>query len=183
MEIDIGPKIRDLRKKHALSIKALAEITELSTGLISQIERDLVIPSVVVLFKIAKALDVSIGYFFDEAEPFAASLVVRKNERKRIVIGRSNALYELLTPDLNRQIEFLRIVLKGGESSMDELVSHEGEECGIVIQGKMMVKFKDAEYVLEEGDSIAYECTRPHIYVNVGEGECVSIWAMTPPSF
>jgi transcriptional regulator with XRE-family HTH domain len=183
MEIDIGPKIRDLRKKHNLSIKSLAEITDLSTGLISQIERDLVIPSVVVLFKIAKALDVSIGYFFDEDEAYVASPVVRKAERKKIVIDKSNALYELLTPDLNRQIEFLRIVLKGGDSNMDELVSHAGEECGIVLQGTLKIKFKDAEYILEEGDSIAFDCSKPHRYINIGKGECVSIWAMTPPSF
>lgn len=46
-----------------------------------------------------------------------------------------------------------------------------------------MVKTKDKEYILEEGDSIYLDSTIPHRYINIGEEECISIWAMTPPSF
>lgn len=182
MDIDIGSKVKALRKKRKLSIAKLSEMSELSTGLISQIERNLVVPSVVALWKIAKSLDVNIGYFFEEnsEEP---SPIVRKNERKKLVIDHSHGVYELLTPDLNRKIEFLYITLCGGESSQDQLIAHDGEECGIVIKGKMMVKTENNEYILEEGDSIAFDSTIPHRYINIGEGECVSVWAMTPPSF
>ena len=39
------------------------------------------------------------------------------------------------------------------------------------------------EYILEAGDSIYFNSTIPHKYVNIGEEPCVSIWAMTPPDF
>lgn len=182
MDIDIGSKIRRIRKNRRLSIAELAKKSETSTGMISQIERNMVMPSVTTLYKIAKTLDVSIGYFFDE-ESKEVSPLVKKDDRKKLVIDEAHGIYELLTADLERRIEFLSITLVKGESKMNELLSHTGEECGIVIKGKMMVKLGDKEYIMEEGDSIGFDSSIPHRYINIGEEECVSIWAMTPPTF
>ncbi len=183
MDIDIGKKIRDLRTRSGLSIKELAASAEVSTGLVSQVERDLVMPSVTVLYRIAKALSVNVGYFFDEEAVVRSNPVVRKNERKRLVIDGTNGIYELLSPDTHQNIEFLYIVLKAGEPSNVDLMSHEGEECGYVLKGHLLVKVGADEYYLGEGDSISFDSTIPHRYVNIGDRECVSIWAMTPPSF
>ena len=64
INIDVGLKIRNLRKSKNLSIANLSEYTGLSAGLISQIERNKVVPSIKVMWKIAKELNVNIGYFF-----------------------------------------------------------------------------------------------------------------------
>lgn len=183
MDIDIGQKIRDLRNKSGLSIKELAAKAEVSTGLISQIERNLVVPSVTVLYRVAKSLSVSVGYFFDEEAVIRSNPVVRKNERKRLVIDGSGGIYELLSPDSHQNIEFLYIMLKAGELSNSEMISHEGEECGYVLKGHLLVKVGSEEYYLGEGDSISFDSTIPHRYINIGDRECISIWAMTPPSF
>lgn len=183
MNIDIGKKIRELRKEKNMNISVLAEIAGVSPGLISQIERNIVTPSIVSLWKIAQGLDVSVGYFFDEEVKSTVSPVVKRNDRKRISASNNHALYELLSADLNRKIEFLYITIKAGDSSTKDLVTHEGEECGIVIKGRLLVKMEDEEYLLEEGDSIYFDSTIPHRYVNVGDETCESIWAMTPPSF
>ncbi len=183
MNIDVGSKIRELRKEKGWSIATLAADAQLSTGLISQIERNMVVPSVMALWKIAQTLNVSIGYFFDEEEPHMVNPVVKANNRKRITTDDSDAIYELLTPDLNRKIEFLRIILNRDEASTEDLIGHVGEECGIVIKGRLAVIFENVEYILEEGDSISFDSTKPHKYVNIGDTESISIWAMTPPSF
>ena len=47
MEFAIGSRLKELRKTKGMSISELAERSGVSTGLISQIERDLVVPSVV----------------------------------------------------------------------------------------------------------------------------------------
>ena len=183
MDINIGKKIKELRKKQKMSIAELASKADLSSGLISQIERNLVTPSITSLWKIAQSLQVSIGYFFDEDVKYITNPVVRRNERKRIIVSNNNAIYELLSQDLNRKIEFLYITIKPGDCSSKDFVTHEGEECGIVIKGRLMVKMIDREYILEEGDSIYFDSTIPHRYVNIGDEVCESIWAMTPPSF
>jgi len=179
----LGGKIRELRTKKGMSIAQVAELAQLSTGLISQIERDLVGPSVHSLWKISQALGVSIGYFFNEKPEIQKSPIVKKDRRRTIKLPDGNAIYELLTPDLDRKIEFIRIELKPGDANTEGLVCHEGEECGIVLQGKMLIKHGDKDHILEEGDSIYLDSTVPHRYINTGDELAVSIWAMTPPSF
>lgn len=183
IDINIGEKIKKLRKEKNMNIADLASMADLSTGLISQIERNLVTPSIVSLWKIAKSLDVSVGYFFEEETKKDISPVVKKNNRKRIIASNNNAIYELLSVDLNRSIEFLYITIKVGDYSSKDFVTHEGEECGLVIKGKLMVKMENEEHILEEGDSIYFDSTIPHRYINIGDEVCESIWAMTPPSF
>ena len=183
LDIDIGSKIRELRKNKNMSIADLAETSNLSVGIISQIERNLVTPSIVTFWKISQSLGVSVGFFFEDEEKTKASPVVKKESRNRIVVSNSNAIYELLSQDLNRKIEFLYITIKPGDVSSEEYVQHEGEECGIVIRGRLLVKTPDEEYILEEGDSIYFDSSLPHRYINDGNTVCESIWAMTPPSF
>ncbi|WP_353095838.1 cupin domain-containing protein [Tissierella praeacuta] len=183
IDINIGEKIKKLRKEKNMNISDLANKSELSTGLISQIERNLVTPSIVSLWKIAKSLDVSVGYFFEEENKKHISPVVKKSNRKRIIASNNNAIYELLSVDLNRSIEFLYITIKAGDHSSKDFVTHEGEECGLVIKGKLMVKMENEEHILEKGDSIYFDSTIPHRYINIGDEVCESIWAMTPPSF
>jgi len=183
LDIDIGLKIRKLRKSKNMSIAELAGNTNLSTGLISQIERDIIGTSVESLWKIAKALNVSIGYFFDEENEPVYDPIVKSTERKVIKTSQSNATYELLSHDLNGKIEFLYITLEPRDATREELISHEGEECGIVIKGRLLVRHGVNEHILEEGDSIYFNSAIPHRYINIGNEPCISIWAMTPPSF
>jgi len=179
--MEMGNIIRRLRRKQGISIEQLAEKTGLSTGLISQLERDITGPSVASLWKIAKALNVSINYFFEEFED--NNPIVRKSERKKIQLANSNITYELLCPNLQKAIEMLLVKIEPGECSTEDRISHEGEECGYVLQGTLKIKWGDKEYILEEGDSIYFDSTIPHRYVNCGDITAVSIWAMVPPSF
>ena len=64
-----------------------------------------------------------------------------------------------------------------------QVITHTGEECGFVLRGKMVVVLGDEEYELAEGDSIYFDSSIPHRFINRGEEKCVSIWAMTPPTF
>ena len=72
MELMIGGKLKQLRLDKKLSIAELSRLSDVSTGLISQIERDLVVPSVTSLWRLAKALDTNINYFFYEEARGAA---------------------------------------------------------------------------------------------------------------
>src|SRR6056297_2067352 len=182
MDVNIGNRVRVLRKSKNMSIAELSEMSGVSTGLISQIERELVVPSVVNLWKLAQTLDKNIGYFFDEGLK-ENDIIVRKDERKKLTINKSKGIYELLTPNLNNKIEFLMITIKSGDESNVDMLKHEGEECGLILKGTLTVKINDDEYIMNEGDSIYFSSEMPHRYLNKHEGDCVSVWAMTPPSF
>jgi len=185
MNIDIGKKIRELRKSKNFSIIDLSKESGLSTGLISQIERNMVVPSIKVMWKIANVLDVNIGYFFDEDdENIEEKIVVRKDHRRSINTNDSTKSYELLMPNLNnKSIEFILITLDKETKINKELVSHKGEECGYIIEGKMKIILENKEYILEKGDSFYFDSKIPHVYENYGDETCVLVCAMTPPSF
>ncbi|CCL33809.1 TPA: cupin domain-containing protein [Clostridioides difficile] len=184
MNIDVGSKIRSLRKSKNISISTLAKNSDLSTGLISQIERNMVVPSIVAMWKISKALDINIGYFFEEIGREDSDIIVKKNNRKKIVTNDSTKFYELLVPNLSgKKIEFILVTLDGHTQKNSEFVTHEGEECGYIIKGKMKITLGNKEYLLEEGDSFYFNSTIPHVYENYDDEVCISVWAMTPPSF
>ena len=179
--MELGEKIRSLRQKQKISIEQLSDMSGLSKGLISQIERDITGPSVASLWKISKALNVTMNYFFDEYDDF--NQVVHKNERKKLMMRKGSRVYELLSPNLKKQIEMLMIEINPNEKIEAELISHEGEECGVVIKGTLRVISGDKIYNLNEGDSIYLDSTIPHKYINMGDELSVSVWAMVPPSF
>src|SRR6056297_1524198 len=92
----VGNKIRKYRKSRNMTNAQLADKSDLSVGMISQIERDIIGLSVAALWKIAKALEVSVGDFFEENLD-KDRYVVRKDNRKQLQLANSSAIYELLT--------------------------------------------------------------------------------------
>ena len=183
MEFPIGTRLKDLRKSKGMSIAELSEKSNVSTGLISQIERNLVVPSVVNLYRIAQALDTDINYFFENGRSREAK-ITRRGDHKRMITDQGHGIYELFTSSRDGHIlDLVRVTLKGGEEYSHEMVTHEGEECGFVVKGIMTVLLDGREYRLYEGDSIYFRSTIPHKYLNNDLEDCVSVWAMTPTFF
>jgi len=111
-------------------------------------------------------------------------MVVRKEQRKIIQISNSNVRYQLLSPNLQGQIELLLVEIEPGTTHDPEgMISHVGEECGFVLEGELDVRLGIQEIHLNEGDSISFPSSTPHRFMNLGQKTCRSVWAMTPPSF
>jgi transcriptional regulator with XRE-family HTH domain len=179
----IGEELHRARLDLGLSLQKLAEASGISTGMISQIERGLANPSVNTVSKLASALGLQLGIFFEPKPPTPERRVVRKGERPRIGIPDPSFVYELLVPDLNRSLEFVWVESAPGATTESSPFQHEGEECGLVLQGTLEVHLGDEVYVLEAGDSIVLDCRIPHWYRNIGAERVLSVWAITPPSF
>ena len=178
---ELGKVIRKKRNKLNLSISQLAEKSGLSTGLISQVERGIVVPSIKNVVKIANALDTTIADFFDDGN--SVFLVQKPGERNIVYSDDGSKKYEFLAPIHDRKIEFVLITLKGATNEEGELLSHDGEEAGYVLKGSMILNLDGVKHVLTEGDSIYFSSQVPHMYESFDDEECVSIWAMTPPSW
>ena len=178
----IGKTIREFRLARNMSIKELSEKTNLTSSLISQVERDLISPSLNSLAKISSALKVPIVSFFTEATPKPCPVTRKKQRKKTTIFSSSHVIYQLLSPDPNNKIEFLLVEIEP-EQDENELVTHSGEECGYVIKGELEVRLGKDRYYLKEGDSIYFQSRIPHRFKNTGKEKVISIWAMTPPSF
>ena len=181
--LEIGSRLRRRRKEKGLSIATLAERSGVSTGLISQIERDMVSPTVVSIFRIAQALDTNISYFFSAPEEPSYTLL-HEGERRHILLAGGARDYELLTSSRpERALDMVRVTLRGGASFDRECVCHAGEECGYVLSGILTVLLDGQELELFPGDSIYYPSTSPHVYLHTHQEDCISIWSMTPKFF
>lgn len=184
----LGGHLRELRTSRGLTLEQVSERSDVSVGMLSQIERGLSNPSFLTLFKIARGLEVPVSRFFSGLG--SSSKVVRKHERKKLVSvingsrsGARELTYELLSPDLSGSLELLWIEY-GPEASTEAAdFSHEGEECGVVLEGRLQVHVADDVFLLEAGDSVYLESSVPHWFRNPDEETAVLVWAITPPSF
>jgi transcriptional regulator with XRE-family HTH domain len=189
--LEVGRKIRVRRLQAGLTLQRLARSVGVSQSLISQVERGLASPSITTLRRIAAALDVPIAALFlgdevasrGETDRMGKRLVVRRPERKRLHVPRSKIGYELLTPDLNRKIEFLWIQYEPGSVTHPAPMSHPGEEDALCLEGSVVVTIDGQDFVLNEGDSISFDSGRPHQVENRTDKRAVLISAITPPSF
>jgi transcriptional regulator with XRE-family HTH domain len=167
-EIRVGEKIKALRESKGLSLKEVADLTGFSTALLSQMENQLVSPSLGAMIKLANALGVKVGDFLGETqgEPFT---IVRKDERKSISRFASKEgvkygySYESLGYEKkNRHMEPFIVTLEPATVKTSKTSVHEGEEFIFVLEGEMEVILGNHTDVLYPGDSIYYDSTIPH---------------------
>jgi transcriptional regulator with XRE-family HTH domain len=177
----LGDKIRKIRISKGMNLATFAAEIGKTTSYLSQVERGLASPSIMALREISKTLNVPIFYFLvDDGKQRG---VVRKNERKVLQFPKSHLTFELLSPDLSKQIEMIRIQLEPGASTCTAPLPHQGEECTFVLEGKMEIQIGDEFFILEKGDTIYYIASIPHKITSIGEEDLVVISAITPSNF
>jgi transcriptional regulator with XRE-family HTH domain len=174
----IGERIRARRTELGLSLRDLAKKVDLTASFLSQVERDLVSPSIKSLRRIADALEVPVLFFLIEAGE--ANPVVRQNQRKKLTVPGSQSVIELLTPDLNRKIEMFITRVPPSERNIAQPLAQPTEECVLVLEGALLVRLNETEYLLEAGDSIYFEGSNLVSMVVSGDEPTVFVSAMTP---
>jgi transcriptional regulator with XRE-family HTH domain len=189
----LGALVRSRRRELGLTQAELAARIEKSPSYISALESGSVAPSLTTLRHIAAALDTVVGFFFEQpgnsgrAEPPSGGRlrVVHPATRKVLIDpARGNVRWELLSPDLQRQMEVVQMTMEPGASvGEEEWLIHAGEECGIVLSGALEVEFERETFALARGDSLYFPSTRPHRIRNTFDGPTTAIWIITPPSF
>lgn len=178
----LGTSIRRARKRRGLTLQQVAETSGLSISFISQVERDLVSPSVTSLQKISRALGLQIGGFFEERG--RSGRVVRAHERPRLIYPQRSEEEYLLTPVKSKKLQVLYYRLKPGATSGESPYSHESdEECGIVLRGELEVTVANEIYTLAAGDAITFDSHLPHAWRNASDEECEALWVVTPPGY
>lgn len=180
----LGERIRDLRKRRKMTLAQLADSAGLSTGYISQIERNLAYPSIPALVGIARSLGVTVQWFFAGASRVPQDehgYVVRRGNRLKIHYEQG-IVDELLTPKMSLQVELIYTNLPPGSESA-ESYSHTGDGVGFVLSGELEIWVGERRFHLHEGDSCSYSAGEPHRYRNPGQRDAVVLWAISPPNF
>lgn len=177
--MDLGARLKELRKEKRLTLKELSDITGLSMGFLSNVERGINSPTISSLQKICAALNITLVELLQT--PRKDRVVVRKSERRVIYTSSDGKTkYEMLV-DGNKKMQPLCITMAPGGIWGEAPLGHPGEEFGMVIKGKMEIEVDGVPYLLEEGDTIYIDAKAPHKYKNVGNSECISVWTVLGP--
>ena len=160
----VGRCIRELRTQKGLSLRALAELSGLSTNAISLIERGDNSPTVSSLHNLATALAVPITAFFEQ---HVDGQVIHLKKNQRPTSETAGVRMENLGSGLpNQQIEPFLMTIEPGGSSTSGQITHSGEELVYVLGGSLVCRINEQEYRLEKGDSLLFLASQPHIYRN-----------------
>lgn len=178
----VARRLRVVRQSRSLSQRELARRTGVGSGTISQIESMATQPSVSVLKKILDGVPMDLATFFSFELSAADSPIIRKKDL--VDIGAPGLKYLLVAASRpTRKLQMLHEFYQPGRSSGRRALSHEGEECAIVISGRLEVTVGDETFLLEEGDAYYFSSTTPHRFRNPGPGICEIVSACTPASF
>jgi transcriptional regulator with XRE-family HTH domain len=168
------------RRRGRYSVQDLAARSGVSAGLISQLERGLGNPSFATLMRLASALDLEIGDFFERPSR-PPDVFVPAGGRMRLVLGGGRLTYELLTPDFHRRLAVLRTTLPVGWENSATAFVHAGEEVVHLLSGQIEAHVGPDLYLMNVGDTITFDCGQVHWWQNVGRDSAQLIVSMTPP--
>lgn len=185
-KLHIGKKIRELRKKAGHVLQDLSDRTGFSKPLLSQIEKEVISPPIATLLKISRALNVSIGFFFQDSDPEEKVALVRKDESKVIdsrYFGReeSGYYYEALAYKKSKKyMEPFLVEFKRKKIEKLSYFSHEGEEFIYLLEGALEFRTEEQQYLLYPGDSLYFESSIPHAYRAMGRRNAKALTVVYP---
>ncbi len=180
-----GNKVRKLRKNKCMTIEELSEKSGFTSSYISQVERNLIEPSLTALNKICKVLNVSPYYFFDDLNNV---IVTRKEDRQRLVMPEKGSTLEYLVPINDEyknkiKMSIYRYALYPGMWDNEKFSIIDSDKCVIIIKGKLIVNFIDYNEIIEEGDSIYICSDTPHKLFNPSEEKVELICIISPVAY
>jgi transcriptional regulator with XRE-family HTH domain len=191
-EDDVGLRIRKRRQEEGLSLRELAERTDLTPSFLSQVERGRASVSLGSLRRIAEGLDVPILYFLAEDKDGNAANgrdgleynpVVQAARRRKLTLPDSRVTYEMLVPDLSGKLEAFFGRVAPGTGNVARRLREPTEEFIHVLSGILKVRLLTGHYLLSPGDSIQFEGASLVELSCASDEEVVWLSVITPPVF
>jgi len=157
----------------SLTLQELSNVSGVSVGYLSQVERDNAVPSLGTLANIAAGLEVGIDYFI--ATPQQADSLTREGERANFSVAGTSIVYEQISAGFPGH-ELTSFILNVPVGYRSETVQHEGEELVFVLQGRIRQVVDGQEFILNQGDSMHYLGQHPHSWSNDSDQVSRILW-------
>lgn len=178
----LGADLRALRKARGLTLAECADALGRSVGWLSQVERDLSVPTISDLRLIAALLDVSVTSLFrSDAAPGEQGYIVRAKSRRPIGSRVDGLVEGLLSPDLTDDFEMIHSTFAPGATSCGT-VQRPTQEVGYIVSGRISVWIDGNDFDLGPGDSFRVR-GEPFRWNNPHSDPCVAIWVIAPPIY
>lgn len=178
-EAEVGRRLRQLRARRSLSLRALADLSGLNVNTLSLIENSKTSPSVSTLQQLARSLQVPITAFFET--DLAPRPVVFTPANQRPVAQFGNTRMQNLARDHSTgSLQSFVVILQPEETSGETLIVHTGHEFVFGLAGSVQYRVADENYTLGPGDALAFEAHLPHCWKNYGASEAQFLLILQP---
>ncbi len=185
--LGIGKKICSLREEKQMALEALAGQINVTPALLSQIESDVVPPTLATLLNLARVLDVQVDHFFVQAETVDNIELTRSNERLSVAKSRESdqarMTYNYQALSYRLKSKKLETFLVEFDSTIEENLvplSHEGEEFCYCLEGDIEFITDERRILLKPGDSLHFYSHVPHVLRGIGPGTPKAIFILLP---
>lgn len=169
-EVQISMRLRELRRKQKMSIRALAAHCGISANTLSLIENRRTSPSVHTLQLLADGLGVPLVTFFEEEKPSPALVYQQQGQRPqlRFANGTLEKLGQGLPP---LGAEPILVTLNPGQAGANDIdISHTGREFIYCLEGKVICVVANQAFHLSPGDSLLFDASALHRWQNAASG-------------
>jgi transcriptional regulator with XRE-family HTH domain/KaiC/GvpD/RAD55 family RecA-like ATPase len=178
--IDMGLRLKELRAKRGLSQTELAKLVGVTPSTISQVESNLIYPSLPALLKMAEVLAVEVSSFFRESAYVKRRLIFPAAEAAEVKfpdLPEGSLFARLLTPvDFEPKAEPYLIEIPANKTVPSHFFVHKGEEIGYLLSGRLQMKLAKAVYTLRSGDVVYLTSEMPTQWRNPGPGLVKLLW-------
>lgn len=180
--IDVGGHLKTVRTMYGLSQRELAKRAGVTNGTISLIEQNRVSPSISSLKKVLDGIPMSLAEFFTLDLNATPQVFYSRSELADLGDGEvSLRLVAAKRP--NRAMTIMHERYRAGADTGSDMLSHKGEEGGVVVSGRIELTVGGQTRTLEAGDAYYFLSSVPHRFYNPGPEACEIISASTPPTF
>jgi transcriptional regulator with XRE-family HTH domain len=175
----VGANLRRLRVRRGLSLERLAQASGVSRAMLSQVELGRSTPTINVVWRVARALEVPFSALIAAQEARGHS-VLRRQEAKVLSSHDGAFTSRALFPfDEPRRTEFYELRLGPGATERADPHPPGTVENLVVSSGRVEIEVAGERQALEPGDAIVFHADAPHAYVNDGAAEAVLYLVMT----
>lgn len=168
----IASNLKELRNQRNLTLGQLAKESGISKAMLSDMEKGNSNPTINTIWKIANGLKVPYTKLIDVMDK--ETTIIRKSEPV-MQMGETQSYrvhcYYKTTPIRNFELFYVELDAKSSNSSIGH--SEKAQEYIYMIKGELILDTQKGKYTLEEGDSLVFDSSINHTYIN-NQNICLS---------
>jgi len=161
----IGAQVRVARSRHGMTVAKVAQLTGLSSGMLSKVENGNAFPSLTTLHALSRVFKVPMTFFFETHQETQGCCYVKKDgglfiESRGSKVGHQ---YQLLGHGVGEEHSVSPYMIELNDTSeVFPLFQHPGVEFIHMLDGEMIYEHGGKPYALSPGDSLFFEGTTAH---------------------
>jgi transcriptional regulator with XRE-family HTH domain len=175
----VSRNLKRIRTRRNLSLEALSKLSDVSRGMLSQIELGRSVPTIALLWKVARALGVPFAALTSDGTT-GGTILLPADKAKMLTSANGSFTSRALFPfESERRVEFYKLTLAPNSQEIADPHAPGTTENLTVVSGQVEITAAGISYILRPEDAIMFEADVPHSYRNLGAKTAVMYLVMT----